>query len=333
MAETFMRQWAMLRRIPRTPRKIDTATLKSLLESEGYKADMRTIQRDLVTLSKLFPLISDERSKPFGWTWASKDVFDVPGMDPQTALAFDMTAQYMQRMLPASTMQYLSPYIKQAHGVLDQLSENSEIRQWTSKLKVLPQGIKMLPPDIKSEVADVIYESLLIDKRVQATYKKRSGEVKEYLLNPLGLVVRNNITYLITTIKDYESPIQLVMHRFVKAELLDNERTTPSNFDLETYIDSGKLGYTVNEKNLQVKLKFENYSAQHIIESPLSEDQKFHEEEDGRITVTANVLDNLELRWWLQGYGNYVEVIEPASLREEFVSLAKEMSNTYLATK
>lgn len=330
MAETFMRQWAMLRRIPREPRLIDTSSLKSMLESEGYKADMRTIQRDLNTLSKLFPLRSDERSKPFGWTWTGKDVFDVPGMDPQTALAFDMTAQYMQRMLPASTMKYLSPYIKQAHGVLDQLSESSEIRQWTSKLKVLPQGMKMIPPEIKPEVADVIYESLLVDKRVQVTYQKRNGEVKEYLLNPLGLIVRNNVTYLITSIKDYESAMQFAMHRFLKAELLDTERTTPEGFDLDSYIAGGNLGYTVSDKKLHVKLWFDDYSAQHIIESPLSDDQQYTVEEDGSVVFTATVLDDLELRWWLQGYGANVEVLEPANLRQEFVNLAKDMASMYL---
>lgn len=30
----------------------------------------RTVQRDLVELATVFPLVSDERSKPYGWRWA-----------------------------------------------------------------------------------------------------------------------------------------------------------------------------------------------------------------------------------------------------------------------
>jgi len=331
MAETFMRQWAMLRRIPRSPRKIDTGTLISMLESEGYQVDKRTIQRDLKTLSALFPLHCDERSKPFGWTWIGKDVFDIPGMDPQTALAFYMSAQHMRRMLPSSTLHYLNPYISQAHNVLDQLSNQSEIRQWTNKLKVLPRGLKLLQADTQQDVIDVVYEALLGDKRFHGCYTKRDGEAKEYQINPLGLVVRDNITYLIASVKDYGNPLQFVMHRFTSAELLEEPRTVPEGFNFEAYIADGNLGYSVNDEYIHLKLRFTKYDAQHLLETPLSENQQWYEDGDNNVIIEADVLDNLELRWWIQGFGNKVEVLQPIELREEFVNLAKGLAKTYLS--
>jgi len=330
MAETFMRQWAMLRYIPRSPRKIDATSLKSRLEGDGYQVDLRTIQRDLKTLSAIFPLSCDERSKPFGWTWVGKDVFDVPGMDPQTALAFDMSAQFMRRLLPGSTLHYLEPYISRAHNVLDQLADTSEIRQWSSKVKVLPRGLKLLQPDIPQDVIDIVYEALLSDKRFQACYTKRDGECKEYQINPLGLVVRDNITYLIASVKDYGNPLQFVMHRFTSVELLEVPRDVPDGFNFDAYIAKGNLGYSINDEYIHLKLRFSKYDAQHLLETPLSKNQLSHEDGNDFVIIEAEVLNNLELRWWLQGFGSKVEVLQPIELRGEFVSLAEDLAKTYL---
>lgn len=331
MAETFMRQWAMLRHIPRSPRKIDTGSLKSRLEDEGYKVNVRTIQRDLMALSNLFPLVCDERNKPYGWTWSGTGVFDVPGMDPQTALAFDMSAQTMRRLLPASTVNYLEPYISRAHHVLDQLSSHSEIRKWANKVNVLPRGLTLLQPEILQDVIDVVYESLLTDRQFQASYTKRGGQPKEYQVNPLGLVLRDNITYLIASANNYTDPLQFVLHRFSTAELLDAQRIIPDGFDLDSYIADGKLGQSVNDEPVQIKLRFNKYDAQHLLETPLSEKQTWTNEGDSSVIIEAEVLNNLELRWWLQGFGSKVEVLQPAELRNEFIELAIKMSETYVS--
>ena len=66
MADTLLRQWTMLRLIPRAPRKIETAALERLLFEEGFEVNRRSIQRDLNTLSTRFPLLCDMREKPYG---------------------------------------------------------------------------------------------------------------------------------------------------------------------------------------------------------------------------------------------------------------------------
>lgn len=65
MNDTLLRQWAMLDYIPRYPRKVDVATLATRLAAAGYEISKRSIQRDLITLSQVVPLISDD-AKPQG---------------------------------------------------------------------------------------------------------------------------------------------------------------------------------------------------------------------------------------------------------------------------
>jgi predicted DNA-binding transcriptional regulator YafY len=67
---TIIRQWHLLTLLPKGPRRIDSATLAERLRARGLEVHRRTVQRDLVELASVFPIVSDERSKPYGWRWA-----------------------------------------------------------------------------------------------------------------------------------------------------------------------------------------------------------------------------------------------------------------------
>jgi hypothetical protein len=62
----------MLRHIPKHPSQITAKDLHRKLEADLFKVSKRTVERDLLSLSDVFSLISNERSIPYGWSW-SKD--------------------------------------------------------------------------------------------------------------------------------------------------------------------------------------------------------------------------------------------------------------------
>lgn len=70
MGSSIVRQWHLLTLLPKGPRRIDSATLVARLRERGLAIHRRTIQRDLLELATVFPLVADERSKPYGWRWA-----------------------------------------------------------------------------------------------------------------------------------------------------------------------------------------------------------------------------------------------------------------------
>jgi predicted DNA-binding transcriptional regulator YafY len=70
VASAIIRQWHLLTLLPKGPRRIDSAALEERLRSRGLDVHRRTIQRDLVELASVFPIVSDERTKPYGWRWA-----------------------------------------------------------------------------------------------------------------------------------------------------------------------------------------------------------------------------------------------------------------------
>ncbi|MDO8264131.1 MAG: hypothetical protein Q7T21_13050, partial [Gallionella sp.] len=169
---TLQRQWTMLRAIPRLPRKIGTSELIARLTSAGFDVDLRTIQRDLNNLSEVLPLGSDQ-SKPQGWGWLpNAGQFDIPGLEPQAALAFHMAETHLRSVLPASTLETLRPWFNTARAVLDE--HGNGLAKWPKKIRVLPRGLPQKVPVIRAEVQAAVYQAVLQDSKLSILYGRNS---------------------------------------------------------------------------------------------------------------------------------------------------------------
>ena len=331
MPDTLHRQWVMLNCIPAAPRKISTTDLQQKLDAEGFSVDVRSLQRDLITLSGRFPLVCDMRGKPYGWSWR-KDArsLQIPGMSPQTALTLKLAHAMLEPLLPHPAMKALSGQLETANKVLQDLS-NSALREWPQKVRIIPAGLRRLAPRIDNESFYIAQEALLTGRYFKARYSPRDDSGKktdDYEINPLGIVVRAPIIYLVCTLFDYTDIRQLAVHRLSRASLLDKRAKPPKGFDLDTYIESQAFDVP-SGKRIRLRALFENDAAFHLYETPLSTDQTLGKRPDGRVLLTATVQDSEQLHWWLLGFGAQVEVIEPKSLRKEFRQTALVMKNLY----
>jgi predicted DNA-binding transcriptional regulator YafY len=320
----------MLSLIPRHPKKVDAATLQKGLEDQGYGVSRRTIQRDLQELSAQFPLHSDERSKPFGWQWMEDaKVMDIPGMEPAAALAFRLAEAYLKPLLPRSTLHYLDPHFRRAGEVLAGV-KSAGIGMWPKKVRVISRGPTLHVPEVNPEVQEIVYQALFDERRFEARYRSReASRPADYEVNPLGLVFRQGITYLVCTIDDFDDIRQLALHRMSSARLLDSRRHAPAGFDLDKYIQKGEFSYPVSGTRIRLRALLDSGAAIHLHETRLSPDQKLKKSPDGRVLLQATVLDTLELRWWLLGFGDGVEVLGPKKLRLEFQRIASSMAGRY----
>lgn len=310
--DTLDRHLAMLRQIPRSPRRIDTVTLRDTLKTMGYEVTLRTIQRDLNQLSGRFSLVSDE-SKPQGWCWA-KDapVLNVPGLDPQTAMVFRMVEEHLKPLLPKSTLDVIKPWFEAAQKALN--GSSVPLSKWPEKVRILPKGMPLLPPRIIPEVQNAVYQALLDERRLRISYRARGGkEVRTHEANPLAVVQRGPLIYLIATIGDYVEPVLLLLHRIDSAEVLERPAASIDGFNLDQYIANGELNYRLGPP-IQLVAKFSKDAIAAVAETPLAEDQKIELLEDGWYEVSATVPDTHELRVWLRGFGDKLLVVAPLHL-------------------
>ena len=204
--QTLLRQWDMLRLIPRHPVKVATSRLVERLADQGYAVTKRTVERDLLTLSEVFPLFSDTRSMPYGWSWQPHAApFDVPQLTATQALAFVLMQEYLATLLPGSVSTDLEPYFRMARQRLADVASGGAGRHWLERVRIIPPTQALIPPKIVPAVHSAVTEALLRECKLAITYRNRSSDKsREAVVHPLGLVQRGPLLYLAVTFEGYE---------------------------------------------------------------------------------------------------------------------------------
>jgi predicted DNA-binding transcriptional regulator YafY len=327
MADSLFRQWKILQTIPRAPRSIKIPEIMARLEGEQVDLPTyRTIQRDLDVLASVFPQLQSEMRDGANH-WYVDTVLEIPSMEYATALAFNLAEQRLQNQLPPSALQHLKAHFNSAAHLLDR--HDTPYAHWRQKVRVLPQTQPLIPPNVDAQVLNNVYTALLEDRRFEGKYFGRhDDQYKHYLVNPLALVFRGTVTYLICTLNNYTDVRILGLHRFVEAELTDQGRWVPPDFDLDTYIKEGNIDLLIGG-SIELELLIDEEVAIHLRESKLTEDQQLKLLDNGQSLFKAKVNDTGQLRWWLLGFAEQIEVLQPEFLRQWFGEKTALMAAKY----
>lgn len=328
MKETLMRQWAILRAVPRHPRRLDAPSIRAQLADRGIDVTLRTVQRDLNALATAFPLDFDQR-KPQGWCWRQgAGQLEIPSMDVHAALTFNLVEQYMQNLLPRSTLSHMAPWFDAARGVAH--SRASTVMQWPDKVRVVPLTLNKIPAPIDPAIQRSIYEGLLNERQLLVTYRAiTSGkEAKTYPLHPLGLVIKEQVVYLVATVKDYRDPRFLAMHRIDAAQLLPSSAIRPPTFDLDEFILK-EFGIRVGTEPLNLVLRIRGVLTKYLAETPLEASQSMTPIDGQWWRLRAQAQDTIQLRTWLRSLGPDAVVESPESLKRQMEHEASELAALY----
>lgn len=329
--ETSIRLIHLLRYIPKSPSKRSLRNFKDHLSNLDFDVSDRTIQRDLLKLSRYFPLICDERSVPHGWSWMkdSKDS-DLAAMDKMEALSLSLAHKFLEPLMPVEGYDRIKNLFDQANNILES-SEKSHLKKWRDRVRVLPQTQRLIPPFVDQEVYTKIYDALLNGWQLDVQYLKVNAKKPERrIVNPLGIVLQGVVQRLICTMdSDLQDIRHLPLHRFKDASANGEALVEPENFSIDEYLEDQSLSLLRSKKDLKIEVLFEALAGFHLTETPLSQDQKSIETEGGKIRITASVADTEQLRWWLFSFGENVEVLKPKSLRDEFKKRSGSLNRLY----
>jgi predicted DNA-binding transcriptional regulator YafY len=328
------RQWTLLQKIPIRPSGKTATQLMDELAADGYMVSKRMIERDLVDLKNSpFGVSCDEKAagnNPNRWFFErDAKLHLLPAMSMQMAFTLLFAERILKYQLPPSVLNPIQQVLVKAASTLK--SSKSTYRNWHRYVKHDSRTMPLIPANIDHGVLEDCLEGILNGFKLSVTYKPRFDELKKYEVNPLGIVFRDSVAYLVCTIWKYADIRQLALHRIQKIEILPDQKSViPKGFNLDTYIsDEGAFQYTESPgKRIKVTLKFDRFAAQHLEETPLSQDQSIKKDGDYTI-VQATSFDSSQLRWWLLSFGDNVEVMKPKSLRDEFATIARNMLSSY----
>ncbi len=317
--QTLFRQWLMLLALPRAPLRTTAADIADRLAGEGHRISKRSVERDLQALSEVFPIECDDRSKPYGWSWMrNAPSFSLPGMSPLQALVLKTAEVHLKGLLPASQLAELKPLFQQASQTLGTKPNREGLAAWPRSIAVVPATLPLIPPEIDPEVLRTIHQALIDHRQVRITYQPRATKQnKTYAIHPIGLIQRGSVSYLACTVEDFDDPRLLAMHRIRKAEGLDAAARKQPPEVMEAAKEMVGSGFS-DRGPIKLVMRMASDAIAHIEENRLSADQTISETDDPDwMLVKASVNDTEQLRWWLFGYANRLEVISPRSIRSD----------------
>lgn len=331
MADSSLRLLLLLRHIPREPKFISTQKLLDTLVEMGHTVSLRTIQRDLQSLSIYFPLIQNTpqgRGKTgLGWAFAhDSQSLSFPVMGSAAALTLSMALQHLQQLLPASALHHLEPLQKEAENLLA-THNHGQYQNWMDKVRSAPQHA-LQPPTINPEVVEPIYLGLLENRQLKASYRGKPDRI----IHPYGLVQQGHTLYLLCRFYQFDDIRITALHRFDSVEVLDEAVRPFPEFDIDDYLDDGAMYWPLPERQtIELTLRAKANVTDLLRETPLATGQKITSDphDPDWFIVQAKVLDNRQLRRWILSQNIGVEILEPASLREWITEIALEQALRY----
>lgn len=298
--------------------------LRAALAQQGLTVDTRTVQRDLRLLQQHFAIECDERSKPHGWRWRSSAAQGrVLGLSTPEALGLALLERHLRHAMPASWSASLTQLFTQARAALDKLGPHSGANRWARKIQVVPPGLGSLPAALPSgEVLAQVSDALLQERQLRLSYRKPGapGE-RSYRVHPLGLLLRGSNVYLVAVNDaDRTGPLRhFALHRVVAAEALPQPVALPAALDMDAAMaaGAGQFGVAAADESIDLCFRCDAELARLLEEAPLSPTQVLRPLPRDQFEVRLQIALSWELRWWLLAHVAQLEVLAPASLREE----------------
>lgn len=310
-AATTARQWQVLSQLQRN-RWVGTTHIYEQLMMAGFDISLRTVQRDLNALAKRFP-IEKNNANPQGWRWRDDaPLQSLPHMNLSQAVAFNMVEANLTQLLPPVILDELFPWFDLARR---QLKNSKVTHSWIDRVRIEPATQPLIAPHIDLDSKDNIYHALFYQLQIKACYtRSNKSQASEYILNPIAIIQRGIIIYLLATRTDDAEAIirTFALHRFASVEILESAAQTPDDFQLDSYLDAGGMGFSHplfrelpnHGKNTPIELQFTKQAGKSLTESKLSDDQVVTLNTDETLSVQATVNLTSQLVWWLRGFGS-----------------------------
>ena len=314
--ETTLLAIELLRRIPRG-RKVTASELHRQLKDAGIDRDLRTIQRQLEMLSEHFDIERDDSSKPYGYRWLERArTLTVPTLTPQESLLLRLAEEHLRYLLPARLMKSMEGFFAQARRNLSLDSTARLEREWPNKVRVVATSQPLLPPKIASGVLEAVSEALYANRWLELDYQNAAGKRARVKVMPLGLVQQGPRLYLVCRYQGYDNERNLALHRIHSANVSTLTFERPKDFDLGKYDEDGRFGFGEGER-IHLSFRIDRTAGLHLLETPLSTDQRVVEHDDGTLEIHAIVVDSAMLEWWLRGFGEAVSDVRRTPLANE----------------
>ena len=191
-----------------------------------------------------------------------------------------------------------------------------------------------LEPSNRLADADDIYDQLI--QAIADRHSVRIGyrgpldaDEMTSRIHPYRLLFSRRSWYLIGRSSLHRAVRTFNVGRITRAEPLDEPYKIPRGFSLNRYLRNAWHLIPESGPDHQVVIRFSKLVAQNVAEVAWHKTQELHFNDDGSMDYHVTVSGLSEISWWILGYGDQAEVIQPEALRQRIAAKAAAMAKLY----
>ena len=180
------------------------------------------------------------------------------------------------------------------------------------------------------ETLDLAVRCLLDQHRMRVDYQGLLGEGKVHDFEPYTLALYRGGLYLIGRSLRFERIIWLAVERVRTLEKLPERFAYPEGYSPETYTE-GMFGIVAGPETTVELLLRSPETVAFLRSRRLHPTQEFRPRRDGTTLLRMRVRGTVELTSWILGLSPWVQVLQPAALRDEVARRLSEAAALYRA--
>jgi predicted DNA-binding transcriptional regulator YafY len=294
--------------------------------AQACSVSRRTVFRDLDTLRQSgIPLSFDDQQQRYR----------VPGtyylpptnLTPEEALALIVLCHELGG---SSRLPFFAPARSAALKLESSLP--ARLRQ---QLRGVADAVEIKPPPSNPlHGRQPVYEQLLAAIASRRSVRIRYQSLTEWeeictRLSPYRLLFSQRSWYVIGRSSLHRSTRTFNVGRIRQLEPLEDNYQIPRGFSIERYL--GNAWHLIPEPgpDHEVLIRFSRLVAQNVAEVVWHKTQQVHHNDDGTLDFRVKVSGVGEISWWVLGYGDQAQVLQPPQLRQIVAERATRTAHQY----
>ncbi len=280
----------------------------------------RTAQRMLHRMEEVFP-DTRTRTDPEGrkrWVLATAALRDLMTLTPEELAALDVAVAALGQggqSVEAAALTRLKDKI------LALVPRERARRLETDHEALLDaQGFVARPgprPKATQGIAETLSEAIKACRIVEIEYRPRRGPPTVSRVMPYGLLAGIRRYLVVRSVnRPHDAPSLRAVDRIAAARLTDEGFARDESFDLAAFARRSFGAFQSPEEYGEVVWRFTPEAADTARDFVFHPDQVLTGEPDGSLTVRFTASGHLEMAWHLYMWGDRVEVLAPAALRD-----------------
>lgn len=305
--------------------------LQQRMQDKFGVSSVSTVEKDLYAMRNDFgaPIVYDYRHRGYCYEDTGFRLFGV-NLSEDNLEALQLVEGMLEGM---GNLPIFNQFSDAVEKVLDALALT---RQFGSSERPLHSFLQVhTSPYVKSSEALPQLIAAARDRRVvRIHYQKfQTAHPEAHTLHPYLIREYNDLWYVTGFSQERDAVRTFGIDRIRMVEACQATYLPPEgqDFDPETHFRHC-VGMTVLEGAVpqEIRLRFSLRAADYVKAAPIHPSQQVLAEDGEGCLIGLYLIDNTELRNWVQGFGAEVEVIAPASLREHMRRQAERLAKCYL---